>query len=289
MTTHGNGLASEILDLLPTDEDVAEYQARGFYLSRKIFTDEEIDAALAGSERFYAGQYEEPPLPGLDRFRPGGDYGSKLRKNDYSTFFVPDLAHLVHHPLIGAIAARLAGTPQIRLWHDQLLYKPMDGEGVKANVGWHTDRGYWKTCSSSNMLTAWIPFHDCTQEMGTITMIDGSQHWPDNTERLDFFMHDLNALEQNFVTGGREVRKIPMNMLKGQVSFHHCLVIHGSGPNFSGQPRRSIAVHLQDASNHYQEYRHGNGSLAHHCNDELARQVNGVPDYADPVLCPVLF
>ena len=55
-----------------------------------------------------------------------------------------------------------------------LLYKPVEPpNGKPANVGWHTDRGYWKTCTSANMLTAWIPFHDCDERMGTITMIEG--------------------------------------------------------------------------------------------------------------------
>ena len=139
------------------------------------------------------------------------------------------------------------------------------------------------------MLTAWIPFHDCSDEMGTITMIDGSQHWPDNTQTLDFFSSDLEGLEKKFVTGGQEVVQVPMNLKKGQVSFHHCLVIHGSGPNRSPNPRRSIAVHLQDEANRWQEYHFPDGRLADHDNDRLVRQVDGHPDYTDPQICPILY
>jgi ectoine hydroxylase-related dioxygenase (phytanoyl-CoA dioxygenase family) len=103
------------------------------------------------------------------------------------------------------------------------------------------------------MVTAWIPFHDCTAEMGTITMIDGSLHWPDNTEKLNFFSSDLEGLEREFDSGGRSVVKVPVDLEKGQVSFHHCLTIHGSGPNRGTAPRRSIAVHLQDEANRWQE------------------------------------
>ncbi len=195
----------------------------------------------------------------------------------------------MRHPILGAIAARLSESPTVRLWHDQLLYKPTDRPDKKAVVGWHTDRGYWKTCVSKNLLTAWIPFHDCDEEMGTITMIDASHHWPDNTEKLDFFSSDLDGLEKKFNSGGKPVVKIPMNLKKGQVSFHHCLTIHGSGPNRSPHPRRSIAVHMQDEANRHQEVIFQNGLQARHHNDNLVRKLeDGHPDYSDPAVCPVL-
>lgn len=277
--------------LLPTDEDVAAYRERGYYVSGKIFTDAEIDAAIAGSERFYAGEADDLGAAVTPPFRPtGGPHApDKLRKNDYASLQCRELAALVRHPLIGAIAARLAGTPSVRLWHDQLLWKPPSDPAQPVSVGWHTDRGYWKTCTSPNMLTAWIPFHDCDAAMGTITMIAGSPHWPDNTEGLDFFSSDLDGLERKFNTGGRPVTKVPIELKKGQVSFHNCLTIHGSGPNRMGHPRRAIAVHLQDAANRYQEFHFPDGRLARHANDDLCRKVDGKPDYTDPTICPQLY
>lgn len=281
-------LTQHQMTLLPTDEEVRDYHQHGWYHSQTVFTDDEIDAALRGSERFYAHGIDDPGIPGLAGFQPTGQYNG-LRKHDYASLMNRELTALVRHPLLAAIAARLAETPQIRLWHDQLLFKPTDDPQKKANVGWHTDRGYWKTCASTNMLTAWIPFHDCDDAMGTITMIDGSHRWPDNTNTLDFFSNDLDGLEKKFDTGGREVIRVPMNLKKGQVSFHHCLTIHGSGPNRSPAPRRSIAVHLQDSSNHWQEYHYADGRLATHDNDKLVRTRDGHPDYTDPTICPTLY
>lgn len=292
-------LTEEQRALLPSDEDVAHYREHGWYISQKIFSDEEIDAALRGSERFYALDLDQPSPEVLAKFEKASESqpwflpkslpGEGLRKNDYASFWNRDLGHLARHPMLGAIAARLAGTPEIRLWHDQLLYKPVDNPDKKANVGWHTDRGYWKTCLSQKMLTAWIPFHDCDDIQGTITMIDKSLHWPDNTVKLDFFSNDLDGLEKQFDSGGNEVVKVPMNLQKGQVSFHHSLVIHGSGPNKGNNPRRSIAVHLQNKENAWQEFRMKQGRLATHANDFLARQIDGRPDYSDPDICPVLY
>jgi hypothetical protein len=281
-------LTAEELALLPTDAEVQFYRTHGYYRSRKVFRDEEIDRAIAGSERYYRGE-RDSSLPECTRdwgWRP--EHGNVLRKNDYASLQNRELAALIRNPLLGAIAARLCGD-SVRLWHDQLLYKPPSDPTKPANVGWHTDRGYWKTCSSACMLTAWVPFHDCDEQMGTITMIDQSHTWPDNTEVLDFFNHDLAALEQQFRTGGHPVQKVPMILRKGEVSFHHCLTIHGSGPNLTTRPRRAIAVHLQDGSNRYQSGYFPDGTPARHPNDQLVRHINGVPDYADPTFCPQLW
>jgi hypothetical protein len=276
-------------DLLPTDDDVQFYRDHGWYKSRKVFTDEQIEAARRAQDEFYAGSFDYPALP--NQPHPGWtpEHGDVLRKNDHASFRKQGLIDIVRSPIIGAIAARLNGSPSIRLWHDQLLYKPVEQGDVVARVGWHTDYGYWKTCSSPNMLTAWVPFHDCDAEMGTISMIDGSNKWPDNTAHLDFFSNDLEGLEKRFVTGGQEIVKVPIELKAGEISFHHCLTIHGSGPNRSSQPRRSIAVHLQDDANRWQRYIYPDGNLATHDNDSLVRKVDGHPDYTDPEVCPQLW
>ena len=41
---------------------------------------------------------------------------------------------------------------------------------------------------------------------------------------------------------GNRMETVAMPMKAGQVGFHHCLTIHGSGPNRSAAPRRTIAA-----------------------------------------------
>lgn len=48
-------LTAEERALLPTDEEVAFYAEHGWYLSKKLFTDEETDLLESASERFYSG------------------------------------------------------------------------------------------------------------------------------------------------------------------------------------------------------------------------------------------
>lgn len=275
--------------LLPSDDDVAFYQEHGYWISPVLFDSDYIDGIVEASERFYRGEFELMSQA-FEGFDVDNRTDRALRKSDYSGFFNRDIHGLVTSPLIGAIAAKLAGAKEIRLWHDQLLYKEPQQEGRQANVGWHTDRGYWKTCTSTNMLTAWIPFHDSNETIGSITMIEGSHRWPDNTEHLNFFSNDLEGLEKKFDTGGQPIVKTPLIIPKGAMSFHHCLTIHGSGPNLSDRPRRSIAVHLQDETNCYSGLKRPNGDPYFHANDRLCRQdENGQPDYTDPAVCPTLW
>jgi ectoine hydroxylase-related dioxygenase (phytanoyl-CoA dioxygenase family) len=165
-------------------------------------------------------------------------------------------------------------------------------------VPWHFDKHYWASSTSDRMLTAFLPFHDCPPEMGTITMVDGSHRWreignDDSTVR-HFAERDKAQLDimlaENAAYNGVEAVKIEMNIPKGHMSFHHCRTYHGSGPNVSGRPRRAISLHLQDGANAYREFRLSNGELAGYNHDSLVRRTaDGRPDYADPDYCPILW
>lgn len=283
-------LTPEQCKLLPTDDDVEFYRQHGYYVSQKIFSDEEIDDAVYGSERYYAGERDfllPPSVKPFEGWKP--EDGDVLRINDYVSLQNNELSALVRHPLLGAIAARLCGTDAVRLWHDQMIFKPTDSIGTQTGIGWHTDRAYWQTCSSDEMLTAWIPFQDCDEELGTLMFVEGSHRWEQPEELKGFHTTDPRALEGRFGSFEKPVVKTPMLIEKGRVSFHHCRTIHGSDPNRSPQPRRSISLHFQDAPNRYRKQLMTNGDVVWHRNDILCRSDNGQPDYTDPDFCPLLW
>jgi ectoine hydroxylase-related dioxygenase (phytanoyl-CoA dioxygenase family) len=268
------------LEALPTDEEVAAYRRDGFYIAEDVIPADVLDAAEEGMARFYAGDHDAP-FPGttsFDHIDWTPEHGNVLRKNDFASLMVTELAGLVRFPAIAAIAARLSGATQIRLWHDQLLYKPPGVGSIVGNVGWHTDRQYWQCCTSTSMLTAWVPFHDCDEATGGVTFVRGSHEW-EQTD-LDAFDQNLDLLESR-VGPGAAVEKVTPHLRRGSLTFHHCGVIHGSGPNVSEQPRRSIAIHLQPGDNRY-------AGTGYHRSHELAREVDGAPDYTDPRLFPLL-
>ncbi|CAN5757647.1 hypothetical protein BH23CHL8_BH23CHL8_07680 [soil metagenome] len=106
-------------------------------------------------------------------------------------------------------------------------------------VGWHSDRAYWMTCTSPDMLTAWIPLHDCPEEMGPVTYIDGSHRWPISESMRHFNTADLDALQQETMGAGVDGLKRVMAVEKGQMAFHH------SCPNSCGRAKPLEAVEDQ--------------------------------------------
>ncbi|MEV8512141.1 phytanoyl-CoA dioxygenase family protein [Dactylosporangium sp. NPDC051484] len=292
-------LTEQELALLPTDEEVEAYARNGWYLTRKLFTDEEVDELTAASERFYAGERSRTlPAhpPRLAYWQP--EHGPVQRHNDYIHYESDDIARILRKPLIGAVAARLAQAAEIRIFQSTLIYKPPIAGEPSNLVPWHFDRHYWQTSTSDDMLTAFIPFHDCGVELGTITMVDGSNRWveigADDTTTRHFAQRswdDLEVmLEQNAAHNGAEINKIPMIIPKGHMSFHHCRTYHGSGANVSDGPRRAISFHLQPGTNEYRRFELSTGDVVTYNHDVLVRRTaDGRPDYADPEFCPVLW
>lgn len=279
-------MLTELERLLPGDAEVAFYQQHGYWVSPVIVPADVLDAAERGQERLYAGDVDHALPTGELQFGWTPADGDVLRKNDYSSLLVDELARLVRQPAIAACAARISGHEGLRLWHDQLLYKPVEGDRA-ARVGWHTDRQYWMTCSSQDMLTAWVPFHDIGPDEGPISFVEGSHRWPEDVV-LDFFNPDMTTVEG--LKNRHGARTVAATMPRGAVSFHHCRTIHGSGPNSGTQARRALAIHLQPRENHYVRRLRSDGVAYHHGNDRLVRRTRSdEPDYEDPRVCPILW
>ena len=159
-----------------------------------------------------------------------------------------EIRALAQQPVIGAIAARLAGADTIRLWESEVISKAPAKTSPTAKVGWHTDRAYWMTCTSTEMLTAWIPFHDCPIEMGPLMVADGSHMWAGIEQLREFQNSDLSGVEDKIMEGQESIEKVSMALAKGQMSFHNALTLHASDVNRSDMHRTSLALHLQDGA-----------------------------------------
>jgi phytanoyl-CoA dioxygenase PhyH len=292
-------LTDEERSLLPSDSDVEFYAKHGWYLSKKLFTDGEVDELVAASERYYAGERDRTlPLrpPKLAYWDPSK--GDVQRHNDYVHYEHDGLAKLLRKPLVGAVAAALARAEEIRVFQSTLIYKPPIADEPTNIVPWHFDKHYWSPSISDKMLTAFIPFHDCDEETGTITMIDGSHRWQeigrDDSMTRHFAERDGSDLErvlaENAAYNNAEVVKVPVDILKGHVSFHHCRTYHGSAANRSPRPRRAVSFHLQDGENAYRPFVLSSGEILAYNHDVLVRRLpDGRPDYSDPDFCPVLW
>ncbi len=272
-------------------EAVAFYQEHGWLVTSDVLDHETIDFAMRGLEQHWEG-HRDHVLPGAGKhcadWMPGD--GDGTRNNEYISLQNSLVSRLAWCPAIGEIAACATGSSVVRLFDDQMVYKP--GGQMEAVVGWHVDGDYWGTCSSPDMLTAWIPLHDCPAQLGPLVVLDGSHKWSHLLERsaLSFHRRDMEGLARVVNDLGFEFKPVTIELKKGQFSLHHCRAIHGSYPNRSNRPRIALAVHLQDGSNRYRAAVHPDGRPVELFNDRICRRTpSGEPDYQDAAVFPRLW
>lgn len=227
-----------------TAEDKEIFDRDGYWVSPKLLSDQEIDDLRTQQERIWQGDYDGDGYPMFDN-GPHTDPG-RLRKVDNGWWVNDCVRKTVTDPLIGKIAADLLDVDSIRLWHDQVINKPgLDGKSSnKGNVGWHQDYGYWQSADTTNMITAWIALQDTDLSNGGMLTILGSHKWSLVKDSNTFFEQDLDVLRQKYQANHVDWIEEPCIMKAGQVSFHHSLTFHGSGPNLSMEPRIAIVAHL---------------------------------------------
>lgn len=285
-------LTPEELALLPGDDDVAFYEANGYYISKEgLLPESLLERAMDGIRRFYDGEIdaELPSEAGCVQWKKGD--GDGPRSNEFISLQKKELWDLAVYPLIGAVAAKLNRSKTIRLLDDQLIFRPPAKPDARAvGTGWHADRAYWGTCSSDKLITAWIPFHDVPVNRSPLVVMAGSHRWPGLQDYRYFNNQDFQETERRLASEGKEVRIVPMTLKRGQASFHHAWTIHCSYPNTSTEPRLSYAGHYQDGENRYRPYTNPQGREVHIFDEKLCRKLpNGDPDFSDPKVFPTVW
>jgi len=236
------------IESLVTEKDIQQYLERGFWISPKLLTDEQIARLNRAHERIWSGEidgegfYYEGKAVETDFLSPA------IRKLVNGWWINDEVRLAALSSLIGKVSAALMRCPAARLWHDQVIEKPGAGSGeagLSGNVGWHQDYAYWQCTDTTNMISAWVALQDTDLSNGAMMTLVGSHHWGVLSDSASFKDLDLSALRRRFepqMKGGAWVEE-PCNLKAGQVSFHHALCLHGSGPNTTNKPRRCITIH----------------------------------------------
>ncbi len=146
------------------------------------------------------------------------------------------LNELMRHPdILGAIT-RILG-PDILCWTSNAFIK---NAGDRSFVSWHQDATYWGL-GNDRVVTAWVALTPSTPENGCMRVVPGSHRWSQ--------MPHIDKFEAgNLLTRGQEIA-VPVNEAQardivlepGQMSLHHVLIAHASGPNRSTGRRVGIA------------------------------------------------
>jgi phytanoyl-CoA hydroxylase len=147
----------------------------------------------------------------------------------------PAFLELARDPRIMACIQPLIGD-DIQLQHSKLATKPVTrGTGA---FGWHQDIMYYPH-SNTSLLSVFVYLDDATPENGCMSMVRGSQ-------RLGPLSHvDAKGVFVGACQDSRYWEEDPGNVVAispraGAISIHHCMTLHGSPANLSGQPRRGL-------------------------------------------------
>lgn len=145
-------------------------------------------------------------------------------------------AELGRHPrILDAVEAVLGS--DLLLWKSKAFVK-FPGPG---NVAWHQDLPHWNL-EPNRAVTAWVALSEVTEANGCVQVIPGTHQ---GGSRASAAGNDANSLLsaglQFAVDDAEAARAAPMPLHAGEISLHHGMIVHGSGPNLTDAPRVGIA------------------------------------------------
>lgn len=229
-------------------EQVAFFDEHGYVATEEpVLTDAEVDALRTALDEVLAGS--SPGRPELLRNLAGGGLDSDAVVVQIVNIWQSHPAYRAHieRPDIVGMVLQLCPTQTLRVWHDQIQYKPPT---VGTATRWHQDFPAWPVLTPADLVTAWVALDDATLANGCLRFVPGSHRWG---------VHKGLGISEDFsprygpgqLPPGAEVRPVPVEVPKGGVSFHHCLTWHGSAPNPTVTHRRAIAVHYMPGHTRY--------------------------------------
>ncbi len=223
-----------------TDAQVAFYHEEGYLPGVRILTDEQVEllrGELAdffkpdhdGRELWYEYHTNESTNPATILFHALGAW--RIR---------PGFHDLLWHPAFTIAGSQLLGGA-VRFWHDQLFCKPARHGGV---VAWHQDYSYWTRTQPMSHLTCWIGLDDSTVANGCVHYVPGSHRW--DLLRITGLAGNMAAIREVLTPEqwDRFQRPVAVELLKGECTFHHPLMVHGSFENRTDQPRRATVINV---------------------------------------------
>jgi len=216
---------------------LSHFNEKGFALKRGVFSSNQISALETEFDRIVA-QLQ------LSREHINARWGSELTQHlensdsevihthnvqSYSSIM---LGMLQNKKLLN-LSESLIG-PDIILHHTKLFLKPSK-KGSAFPL--HQDWSYFPT-NNDSMIAAVIHLSDSTEKMGCFRTIPES-HKMGRIESSDGHS-PVPEIHDNYTLDSAE----PIETKRGDVLFFHCCTIHGSMPNLSDKPRKTILIQL---------------------------------------------
>jgi len=220
-------------------EQVEFYRRNGYLAGVRLLTDEQVEVLRKELE-----QIANPSHPGHSLFY---EYHSNESTDPARILFhalgawriAVGFHDLLWNPAFLMPASQLL-PGSVRFWHDQIFHKPAHHGGV---VAWHQDYSYWTRTRPLAHLSCWIGLDDSTRANGCVHYVPGSHQW--SLLPITGLADDMNAI-QTVLTDQqkKKFRPVAIELKKGEASFHHPLMVHGSFKNKTDCPRRASVINI---------------------------------------------
>jgi ectoine hydroxylase-related dioxygenase (phytanoyl-CoA dioxygenase family) len=220
-----------------TSERIANYEECGFIHSIPVLAPDEVQYYRECIEKTWVA------LRGL-----------VTRADGLHLYFRWAWALAAHRRLLDCMEDLLG--PNILLKHTRLFYKY--GKSA-AWVGWHQD-GVTERLTDGCAPAIWLGLTEATVENGCLRVIPRSHrigilaHYSrrdqDNVASSDTKFHEATELVSDENELSVKLARVPEGldppfdvvMQPGEMSFHHPVLLHGSNPNLSSEPRIGLSA-----------------------------------------------
>lgn len=179
------------------------------------------------------GDYDALP-EAVASFAGGTRLFRKIQGLEHDELYAP----LVRHPVFLHICARLYGAhAAVSLFRAMIMNKPA-GQGT--HLPWHQDGGDVWALDRDPLVTVWVALDPATRANGCVEVIPGSH-------RLGLLSAQGSTLSaEDARRHCPENRVLPLELEAGHGVLLHNWLIHRSGVNPTGQPRRAFTACYMD-------------------------------------------
>lgn len=151
---------------------------------------------------------------------------------------LPMAARVARDPAVLDVIEGILG-PDILIYSTEFFIKEPNTTQI---VSMHQDLTYWGLGAIDGLVTAWIALSPATPASGCMDFVAGSH-------KNAILPHEDSFDPNNLLSRGQEVKvdvapedKTAIEIHPGQMSLHHGLTIHGSGPNTTDDRRIACVV-----------------------------------------------
>ncbi|WP_299650132.1 phytanoyl-CoA dioxygenase family protein [uncultured Tateyamaria sp.] len=151
---------------------------------------------------------------------------------------MPMAVRIARDPAILDVIEGILG-PDILIYSTEFFIREPNTAHI---VSMHQDLTYWGLGAIDGLVTAWIALSPATPASGCMDFVAGSH-------KNAILEHEDNFDPNNLLSRGQEVKvdvasedKTAIEIHPGQMSLHHGLSIHGSGPNTTDDRRIACVV-----------------------------------------------